>query len=332
MSRRRRLLVGLLGVVISVASLVVLSGMVDLRAALELFRRTDPLPIVVALGVIVAELMLRSFRWSILLAGRDEPRIPTARLTPVLLIGYLGNTALPARLGELVRAYLVTLRERVSFDRSLGTVLLERVLDLASLAVVATIAAWLAGAPAWLTQLTALAAVGGLAAIVLLVAIGIPRIVDWLGRVLGRSSAVVARALVFLRRFGEGAGGQARATIGAAIGISALCWVLDGSIFWLMGRAVGADLPWPSAVLMAGVTVLATAIPSAPGYLGTFELAAVAAAEAVGVPGDQAFAVALLAHAITVLPLALGGVLALGGMSMSIGTIASEAIDRRRAS
>ena len=52
-------------------------------------------------------------------------------------------------------------------------------------------------------------------------------------------------------------------------------------------------------MLVAGVTILVTAIPSAPGYVGTYELAATAVATSLGVDPDAAFALAVLVHVTT---------------------------------
>jgi uncharacterized membrane protein YbhN (UPF0104 family) len=90
--------------------------------------------------------------------------------------------------------------------------------------------------------------------------------------------------------------------------ISVACWLLDGTIFFLMSLAVGASLGWTECLLIAGVTVLGTAIPSAPGYVGTFELAAVAAGVALGLPSDSVLAVAVLVHALTTGMLVVGGI------------------------
>jgi uncharacterized protein (TIRG00374 family) len=318
------------GLGISAGALLLLGQIVDIEATLELLRRTDPLPLMLVLLVLGAQLALRSIRWSYLLPAETGARILPARLLPVLLVGYLGNMVLPARLGEVVRAYLVSRREPVAFSVSLGVVFLERVLDTASLAVVGFAAASLAGAATWMITGTALVAVGASAVVAFLVVVGIGRVVKWGERMLGSASPYVTRVGAVLGRFGQGAGEQPRSVIALAFAISVTCWLLEGTTFWLVGRAIGADLGWMTCVLMAAITVLGTAIPSAPGFVGTYELAAVAAGTAVGVPADVAFAVALLAHAATVLPLMIGGIASLIRMSVSLGTVVDEAEEQRQ--
>jgi uncharacterized protein (TIRG00374 family) len=102
-----------------------------------------------------------------------------------------------------------------------------------------------------------------------------------------------------------------RPAVGAAVLLTVIAWLLDGTLIWLAGASLGVPLNLADAVVISGVAVLGTAVPSAPGYVGTFELAASAAAVALGVPPASALAVAIVWHAMTLLPMALAGVIAL---------------------
>ena len=73
------------------------------------------------------------------------------------------------------------------------------------------------------------------------------------------------------------------------------------------------------------VTVLATAIPSAPAYVGTFELAAVSIATALGVPAETALAFAILAHLLSLLPTLVGGPIALAYIGVGLRPLAEQA-------
>ena len=66
-----------------------------------------------------------------------------------MLVGYLGNAVLPARLGEPMRAVIASRRERIGTTEALGSVLVERVIDIATLAVVGFVAALIVAGPAW---------------------------------------------------------------------------------------------------------------------------------------------------------------------------------------
>ena len=315
------------GLVLSAAAVWIVLQAVDLEAAAGILGRAAPLPVIAILGVVGLQLALRATRWSHLLP--TSPRIPAMRLLPPLLIGYLGNSVLPARLGEPMRAVVVARREPVGTTEALGSVLLERVIDVATLAMVAFAAALLVGSPAWTAQALGIAAGAGLLGIVLLGTVGIEpaiRIADRLG--LGRRPAV--RGLVV--RFAATVGGRSRRRailLAAAISIGA--WLLDAATFWLAGQAVGAGISYAGAALIAGVTVLGTAIPSAPGYVGTFELAAITVAGLLGVPATEALALAIVAHVVTLVPMALGGAVSLAVLGLGMGEVARSAEAGRRA-
>lgn len=324
----RRLLPIFIGVVISAVAIAVLVRTFDIGAMLDVLAQTDIQWLLAAGGVIMIQLVLRTIRWRALLPpGPNGLPIPVARLLPVLLIGYLGNAVLPARLGEPIRAVLVDRRERVGLPEALGSVLLERIVDLATLAVIVLLAALIVGAPPWITRIaTIAAAIGGLV-VLLLATTGVTRLVA----ILARHPAVirrefVSRAMAALERLANTVGGPARRrAIGLAAAISALAWLLEGSTFWLVARSLDIELTPTSAMLIAGVTVLGTAVPSAPGYLGTYDLAASFAAKALGVPEAEALAFAVLVHAVTLLPIALGGMLSLLALDLRLGSLVKEA-------
>ena len=315
------------GLVLSAAAVWIVLQAVDIGEAASILGRAAPLPVVAIVGVVALQLALRATRWSYLLPA--IPRIRPVRLLPPLLIGYLGNTALPARLGEPMRAVVVARREPVGTTEALGSVLLERVIDVATLAMVAFAAAVLVGSPAWTAQALGFAAVAGLVGIVLLGTIGIDPVIRLADR-LGLRGKPGVRALVV--RFASTVGGRSRRRailLAAAISIGA--WLLDAASFWLAGQAVGADVSYAAAALIAGVTVLGTAIPSAPGYVGTFELAAISVAGMLGVPSTEALALAVVAHVVTLVPMALGGAVSLAVLGLGMADVARSAEAGRRA-
>ena len=96
-----------------------------------------------------------------------------------------------------------------------------------------------------------------------------------------------------------------------------------------MARAAAALAP-VAAMIVSTVAVLSTAIPAAPGYVGTFELAASGALRALGVNDETALAVAIVAHAVVILATAVGGtvaaiVIARDGLPVADATPASPA-------
>jgi uncharacterized protein (TIRG00374 family) len=245
-----------------------------------------------------------------------------------MLVGYLANAVLPARLGEAVRAGVLSRRERLSFPTVLGTVVLERIVDTASMALLVALAATQVGAPAWLVGIGIFVFAASALIIVVLGTVGIEPLVglaERVARVLPLAG-LSARVLVPAERFARGirVHDRRRATLAAAF-FSGGCWFLEALNFWLIAQALGLGLSPAGGLLVAGITVLGTAVPAAPGYIGTFELAAITVAETLGVSPAQAVAYALLAHLMTIVPLIIGGAVSMVGLDLGISDLNASA-------
>ncbi len=315
----RRLAVPILGAAISLAAIAVAARGIDLGRAAALLGDVRPGPLAIAAVALVAQLGLRSLRWSLLLPSGPRGRVAARRLVPIVLIGYLGNAVLPARLGDPLRAVLVGRREAILASSAFGSVVLERAIDTLTLALIAVPAAVAVGAPDWAIRSAILVAaiaatVIGLAQTTLPATVlrrAGPRVRpawrSWLGR---------------LERFLEAMNGRGRGrALAGAAALSVGAWLLDGVTYWAVAQSLGIDLSPAGAMLVSAITVLGTAVPSAPGYVGTFELAASATARGLGVPPEEALAFALLVHALTVLPLAIGGAASLAWIGVRFGDL-----------
>lgn len=314
MSRRvlNTLLRGGLGVVISIAALVIVLRGVDLGRTASVLGTANPSWLAVTLVALLGDLLFRGRRWQILVEPIHHVRY--WRLFAYMLVGYLANNVLPARLGELVRSHYLGDREGISRTTTLGTVVVERVIDtavLVGLAAAAILVLHVRGVVAN-AVLVGLAVVG-LLTLGLAVAIVAHRLpgYDSAVRFAGRWPRV--RDLVGKLRGGLAVAAQPR-IVAEAVALSCLAWGCTVLGFAAAGQAVGIQLTTGEAALLAAGVNLATAIPSGPGYLGTFELAAVSIAGAFGISSSPAFALALLVHVATIALTSAGGAVALARM------------------
>ena len=182
------------GVAISVDHAVRRSSRgVDLAEVGDILRTANPGWLALMLGGIVVDLMIRGLRWQRLLAPIHP--VPYRRSLGYLLIGYLANNVLPARLGELVRAHYLGDREGVSRTTTLGTIVVERVIDTVVVVAIAALAIVILG----VRGLVANAVIVGLAVTALLVVAldgprrGPPAAGRRAGRRLGRALAAGLR-------------------------------------------------------------------------------------------------------------------------------------------
>jgi len=319
----------LAGLIISVIAIVIVVGSVDVSATVEVLRHADLRFIALALVALAAQLLVRGWRWRMVLPLRPSgEQVRVARTISPMLIGYLGNTILPARLGEVIRSFLVAKREQLVPLEAFGATMLERLVDVAVLALIGLAAALFLGAEWWIVTIGVVASAGGVIILALLVVVGFRRLVDIARAVLariglaGRGERLLAWATSFATGVDRGRDVPRLAGVAA---VSVLAWALDAAIFFFVAQSLGIDLAYPEAILIGAVAVLATAIPAAPGYVGTFELAATATAVALGVPRPEALALAVLVHIVTVIPVALAGAAALILTGSRLDTIAAEA-------
>jgi hypothetical protein len=317
------------GVAISIVALAIVFSSVDVSEAWLVLVGASLPWLVAVLGIVAVQLLVRGWRWRMVLPPRPsgEP-VPVTRTIAPLLVGYLGNAVLPARLGEPIRAFLIARREQLDTLESFGATMLERLVDIVTLALIGFAAALALGAQWWIVAVGAVAGFGGLAALGLLVVVGFTRLADIGAAILSRIGIAkrTARLQHWARSFAKGVDrGRDLPRLVGVVMVSIVAWALDALIFFLVAMSLGIELGFPEAVLIGAVAVLATAIPAAPGYVGTFELAATATAVALGVPRAEALALAVLVHVVTVVPVALAGAAALIVTGAKLGRLAEEA-------
>lgn len=326
-------LIRLFGLAMSTGAILLLVATLDVREALSVLGTADPVPLLTVVPVVAVQVIVRSSRWRLLLPRRpDGSRARLSSATSALLIGYLGNAILPARLGEPIRAVAIARAERLPAGGAFGSVVLERVVDTVALAVVGLCSAVVVGAPGWIVNLGVMVALVGLGLLLVLSTTGLDPFLVLAERVAvrlpGRGQAAASWALARTATFVDGVSGHRRRpdVVGAAL-LSVLGWLLDGLIIGLVGLAIGLPLGVGEALVISTVGALATAIPSAPGFVGTFEVAVAAAATAFGATGGQGLALALATHAIVLGPIVIVGIAVLARAGLTLGSLSGSASD-----
>lgn len=297
-----------IGSAISLASVLLVLRVVDLRQVGDLLSRAA-LPLV-ALAVVATmlDVLLRAMRWRVLVSSLAM--VPLGRVLAYQMVGYLANNVLPARAGELVRSHYMGDREGVSRVSILGTIVVERILDVVALLLLCGAAWWITGAAAQLTGLLAVGLIGGTIAVagVALVVL-LPMWHRMLPLVSKRLPTSVIAVGTRMRAGISVAGVRGIVFVSGALTLAA--WAATAVSFAAVVGAVGMDVTPAQVVLIAAASNLATAIPSAPGYLGTFELAVVVSAGAIGLGPAPALAIAVLVHAVILLTTTVGGLMAI---------------------
>ena len=238
----------------------------------------------------------------------------------MVICGLACNNVLPVRIGELLRARWLSREAPMSGGRALGTVALDRVCDVVTLAVLLVIGIQAVPTPEWLKRIV----VGALVALVVLAAALV--FARWYTRTRERDRRSRGRVRRIVRdtidMLGEPVG-RRRAAVGSR---SAPCaWTLGTVAVFLVARSVGIDLAPLDAVFVASVLALGVAIPSSPGYVGTYQLLGVESLGLLDVPVNQALAFSILMQASWFIPTTLVGGAILGWRALRM-TKSSEPI------
>ena len=302
------------GVAISVLAIALVIGSVDVGTTLQVIGRADPGWLAIAAAFLIVDVIVRAVRWQRLL--RPVAAVGFAPILGYLLIGYLANNVLPARLGELVRCHYLGDRERISRATALGTVVVERVVDVAVVVAIAALAILVLSVRGIVASAVLVgAAVAALLALALAVGIAANRLPG--AERLALAAARWPRVQETASRLRDGLAVAGRPRIlGEALGLSVVAWGATLLAFAAAGQAIGQELTIGQASLLASGVALAAAIPSGPAALGTFELAAVRIGLAVGVAAEPGLAIGLLIHALILGITSAGGAIAIARLGV----------------
>jgi hypothetical protein len=260
---------------------------------------------------------VRAWRWHYLLG--PIKKIPTKTMFPITTIGYMGNNIYPARAGEVLRAVILKRREGVPVSASLATIIVERIFDgvvmLAFVFLNLPELARLTGASGFVGNIQQVAVIGtgvflGALAVFLLAAmfpLVTARAGGWfIDRILPERSREKVGGI--LARFLEGlASLRSPFNVLMVFFTSVIIWLLETGKYWLVMHAFPFEVSFFALMLMNGIVNLATTIPSAPGYIGTFDAPGIAVLTAYGVDQATAAGYTLVLHVALWLPITILG-------------------------
>ena len=260
---------------------------------------------------------VRAWRWHYLLG--PIKKIPTKTMFPITTIGYMGNNIYPARAGEVLRAVILKRKEQVPVSASLATIIVERIFDgvvmLAFVFVNLPELAKLTGASGFVGNIQQVAVIGtgvflGALGIFLLAAM-FPQVTARVGQwFINRFLPERLREKVsnIMHKFLDGlASLRSPFNVLMVFITSVIIWLLETGKYWFVMHAFPFQVSFFALMLMNGIVNLATTIPSAPGYIGTFDAPGIAVLTAYGVDQATAAGYTLVLHVALWLPITLLG-------------------------
>lgn len=297
------------GLLVSALFLYLALRGVDFRRVGEALRDANYWWLVPGVLAIVLSILLRVVRWRLLFHPRTGLRF--ASVFGALNVGYLVNDLLPMRLGEVVRAYLISQREAVSATHALSTVAVERVLDMvvtvAYLAVLIPFVELPAGSAG---KVQVVAAVAVAALLLMLVAGALPARAHRLARLGTRflPQGAARRLHGLLDHFLEGFAVLSVPRVALPVVVlSVVLWALAALALYCVLFAFDLWLSPAAPFFVLALVSVSFVVPAAPGHIGVFHWTVMTALAAFQVQEDLARSYAFLAHLVAFLPPMLMG-------------------------
>lgn len=309
----------LLGAVVGVAFLVwALHGIPFDQVWLHI-RNANPWYL---LGASVAGTLifpLRAPRWRIILSPVAE-QLPFGILWRAIAIGMMGNNVLPARAGELARAYALSREtKRVPFSAALASLAVDRIFDATCVLLLMALATLDPSLPKGETfaGFSMAKVIAGGAALALLAISGLYLIVFFTERAILVWEWLARRSAPRFEERGR------RIILAFASGLAVLrdpvkflstmawaiaMWLMNALAFWLGFRAVGIEVPYSAALILQGLVAIGVAVPALPGYFGAFEKFAQLGLGLYGIDRTLATSWAISYHILTFLPITVIGI------------------------
>jgi glycosyltransferase 2 family protein len=306
-----------LGVLISILFIWLALRGLHLGDFWDAVRKANYIWLLPGIGVYFIGVWVRAWRWHYLLG--PIKKIPTKTMFPITTIGYMGNNIYPARAGEVLRAVILKRREGVSVSASLATIIVERIFDgvvmLSFIFLNLPELAKLTGSSGFVGNIQQVAVIGtgvfiGALAVFLLAAMFPSRTAKigfwFIERILPKR--LHERVTSLMDKFLNGLA-SLRSPFNALMVFftSVIIWLLETGKYWFVMHAFDFSVSFFALMLMNGIVNLATTIPSAPGYIGTFDAPGIAVLTAYGVNQATAAGYTLVLHVALWLPITLLG-------------------------
>jgi glycosyltransferase 2 family protein len=298
----------LISIGISVGLLFYLFGKVNLRDFLNEYQDLNYYPFIVLPLIMFLTIFARGARWKLLLG--NDPTMSSWELTKITILGFFANFVLPLRAGELIRPWLLRKKYQTPYIAGLTTVVSERAVDILALLM---LFGWsvsnVKNIPSWVNS-----AVYGLGSMAILICFFM------VGSILFPNQIIRTYRRLFKLFFGENynqrsfpqklesiiesvlVGLSCTNSIGNLLMVfllSGIIWVGTGMFYQTCLAIFNVPADFIVGQLVNVIISLAVAAPSAPGFIGTFQLGCVVALHTItGYAEEFALAYSVLAHSI----------------------------------
>lgn len=274
-----------------------------------------------ALIFYMSSFFVRALRWQFILFPIKA--VSYSISYRIIIIGWMTNNILPARIGEIVRAYLIGKKEKISKTSSLATIVLERVFDGITLLIILLIFSISLPLPNLIKDIVIFSSC------LFFIALSALLSLRFFGSRMARFLHVIPerfqkKILIHFDNFNSGL--RVLSLNGIAflklVVYSIVIWLLEGSMYYFVLESFGLNLDFYVAFFLLAVVNLGILVPAAPGYIGTFQFFSIMALSIFGIDKNTGFSVSIVLHALQYFPITFLGLYYLGKEGIKLSNIA----------
>ena len=319
----------ILGILISIISIVLVYLSVrgiNLQDVSIALKKIQFIYVLFFILLVLIMQWLRSYRWGVILQPMEK--IDQISLFSVTSVGFLAIASIPARIGELARPYLISKKSSIKMSSAMGTILVERVLDGFSVLTIAVVVLFFIELPSWLIISTFF--VFSLTVVMLCFILVLvwhrEKALNIVNKILSKFHGKFANKIdELIHHFIDGF--QVITDIKILLYLfflSALVWLVDVLAIYMLLLAFGFNLPAIASFVVMIFLIVGIAIPTAPGYLGTWHLACVRGVMLFGLAEAEALSFAVVYHFLSMAIVLVLGVIFLPFNKFSISDMKSR--------
>lgn len=315
----------ILGVLISAVLLYFSLRGIDFAAVANGFKSMRCGYLAAAVVLLTLLQVVRSYRWGVIL--RPIKKIDQLSLFSITSVGFMALVAMPARIGELARPFLVKQKTGMRMTAALGTVFIERVLDMLTIMAIFFSVLFFIPLPSWLvnSSIAFLAITLVILIVMLLLIFKRERSIRIFERVAGAfPERWRARLNELIHHFIDGIEmiTDVRLILYATF-LSMIIWALDVAAIYVLFLAFDLKLSIVAAVIVMVVLIIGITLPTAPGYIGNWHFFCIAGMTLFGASKADALTYAIMLHFVSV-----GVVLVLGLIFLPFNKISYSDLTR----
>lgn len=320
----------LVGIAISLFFLFMLFRKIDFNQLRQAFTTLQWRYLFLSVFITFISYSLRAIRWHYLLL--PQKKAAPRNLMAATIICYMANNLLPARLGEIIRAYVLAEKENLETSSVFATLVLDRLFDGFSVLVILVITFFTVQLPPGMGKVQGGLVSGGYVTLALYIAV-----IVFLVFLKRSTNATLKLVATLLKPFPSNLSSTIIPLLGSFIsGIrltskpgELLALLISSTLIWVTAiwpidfllKAFNINLPITAAMFILVFLVFAVMVPASPGYVGTYHAACMYGLMAFNVSKEQALSVALVIHAVNFFPVILVGFFFLWSEKISFSSL-----------